>query len=203
MSVSHANLNIALIAGSSRANSQSAKVAGYLGERLQALGICAAPRLIDLGRAPLPLWPAEAPNGVWADHAPVLREADAVVVLVPEWHGMAAPAVKNLFMFAGYNELGHKPALLVSVSSGQGGAYPLSELRASSYKNNRVCYLPEHLIVRQVEGVMNAGDAQSAEDTRIRQRADWALQVLGHYAQAMQPLRGLIAMDNADFANGM
>jgi NAD(P)H-dependent FMN reductase len=197
------SLNIVLIAGSSRANSQSAKVAAFLGQRLQALDICSAPRLIDLGRAPLPLWPADDLNGVWADHAQVLREADGVVVLAPEWHGMAAPAVKNLFMFAGYKELGHKPALLVGISSGQGGAYPLSELRASSYKNNRVCYLPEHLIVRQVEGVMNGGEAQGSDDLRIRQRADWSLQMLGHYAQAMLPLRGLIAMDNAEFANGM
>ncbi|MEN0106675.1 MAG: NAD(P)H-dependent oxidoreductase [Pseudomonas sp.] len=196
-------VSIALIVGSSRANSQSAKVAAYLGQRLQALGLCAAPQVIDLARSPLPLWPGEDLNGVWNDHAQVLREADAVVVLAPEWHGMAAPAIKNLFMFAGYRELGHKPALLVSISSGQGGAYPLSEMRASSYKNNRVCYLPEHLIVRQVESVMNAGEAHSSDDQRIRQRADWTLQMLAHYAQAMQPLRGLITMDNAEFANGM
>ncbi len=203
MTLPHSNLNIALIAGSSRANSQTAKVAAFLGQRLQALGICAAPQVIDLARSPLPLWPGEDQNGVWADHAQVLRDADAVVVLVPEWHGMAAPAIKNLFMFAGYNEVGHKPALLVGISSGQGGAYPLSELRASSYKNNRVCYLPEHLIVRYVETVMNSGDSQNSDDLRIRQRADWTLETLGHYAQAMRPLRGLIAMDNAEFANGM
>ncbi|MBN6713642.1 NAD(P)H-dependent oxidoreductase [Pseudomonas capsici] len=197
------NVNVVLIAGSSRTNSQTAKVALYLGQRLKALDICTAPHIIDLARSPLPLWPGEDLRGIWADHAEVLREADAVVVLAPEWHGMAAPAIKNLFMYASYKEVGHKPALLVSISSGQGGAYPLSELRASSYKNNRVCYLPEHLIVRQVEGVMNAGEAQTADDLRIRQRADWTLQILGHYAQAMQPLRGLIAMDNTDFANGM
>jgi NAD(P)H-dependent FMN reductase len=197
------SFNIALIAGSSRAKSQSAKVAAFLAQRLQALAICSAPRIIDLARSPLPLWPGEDLGGVWADHSQVLREADAVVVLAPEWHGMAAPAVKNLFMFAGYHELGHKPALLVSISSGQGGAYPLSELRASSYKNNRVCYLPEHLIVRYVETVMNSSEAQNSDDLRIRERADWALQMLGHYTQAMRPLRGMIAMDNAEFANGM
>lgn len=197
------NLNIALVAGSSRANSQSAKVAGFLAKRVQHLGICAAPSLIDLGQTPLPLWPADDPNGAWADHGPLLREADAVVILAPEWHGMANPAVKNLFLFAGYPELGHKPALLVGISSGQGGAYPLSELRASGYKNNRACYLPEHLIVRQVESVMNAEQPTSDDDLRIRERADWALQILGHYAQAMRPLRTLIAMDNPAFANGM
>ncbi|SFW47613.1 MULTISPECIES: NADPH-dependent FMN reductase [Pseudomonas] len=197
------SVNIALIAGSSRTNSQTAKVALFLGQRLKALDICATPRVIDLARSPLPMWPGEDVEGIWADHAQVLRGADAVVVLAPEWHGMAAPAIKNLFMYASYKEVGHKPALLVSISSGQGGAYPLSELRASSYKNNRVCYLPEHIIVRQVESVMNTGEAKTADDLRIRQRADWTLQMLGHYAQAMQPLRGLISMDSVEFTNGM
>ncbi|HCF9849904.1 TPA: NAD(P)H-dependent oxidoreductase [Pseudomonas aeruginosa] len=197
------SVKIVLIAGSNRMNSQTAKVALYLGQRLKALDICAAPYVIDLAHASLPLWPDEDINGTWALHAQVLRGADAIVVLVPEWHGMATPAIKNFFMYTSYKEVGHKPALLVSISSGQGGAYPLSELRASSYKNSRLCYLPEHLIVRQVEEVMNTDEAQTAYDLRIRQRADWTLQILGHYAQAMQPLRGLIAMDNPEFANGM
>jgi hypothetical protein len=116
---------------------------------------------------------------------------------------MACPAIKNLFMYAGYQELGHKPALLVGISSGQGGAYPLAELRASSYKNSRICYLPEQLIVRQVESVMNTHEPLGNEDNRIRHRADWALRVLAQYATAMRPLRAQIPMENPDFANGM
>jgi len=197
------SLNIVLIAGSSQADSQSAKVAGYLGGRLQELDICARPKVLDLGTAPLPLWPAEDRHGIWADHSTLLREADALVVLTPEWHGMACPALKNLFVHAGYKELGHKPALLVGISSGQGGAYPLSELRASSYKNCRICYLPEQLIVRQVECVMNGPDSASAEDLRIRRRADWSLQVLGEYARALRGLNERISLDNPEFANGM
>lgn len=197
------SLNIVLIAGSSQADSQSSKVAGFLAGRLQALKLCTQPKVIDLGTAPLPLWPAEDRHGIWADHSAVLREADALVVLTPEWHGMACPALKNLFIHAGYKELGHKPALLVGISSGQGGAYPLSELRASSYKNCRICYVPEQLIVRQVESVMNGPDSAGAEDSRIRNRADWSLQVLGEYARALRGLNQRISVDNPEFANGM
>lgn len=124
-------------------------------------------------------------------------------MVVPEWHGMASPAVKNVFVHAGLRELGHKPALLVGVSAGLGGAYPLSELRASSYKNCRVCYLPEQLIVRQVEAVMNGDSAASTEDLRIRERADWALAMLSHYAQALRSVRRQVDMGRAEFANGM
>ncbi|MGY2261535.1 NADPH-dependent FMN reductase [Pseudomonas sp. SDO55104_S430] len=196
-------MNIVLVAGSSQVDSQSAKVAGYLAGRLQALGLCVLPKVIDLGIAPLPLWPAEDVNGIWADHSALLREADGLVVITPEWHGMACPALKNLFVHAGHRELGHKPALLVGVSSGQGGAYPLSELRTSSYKNCRICYLPEQLIVRQVESVMNGPDSAGAEDLRIRGRADWSLQVLAEYARALQGMNERISHDNPEFANGM
>lgn len=197
------SLNIVLVAGSSQPDSQSAKVAAFLGRRLQALQLCNTPRVIDLGLEPLPLWPAKDDHGIWADHAALLREADGLVVLTPEWHGMACPALKNFFVHASYRELGHKPALLVGVSAGQGGAYPLSELRASSYKNCRICYLPEQLIVRQVESVMNGLESVDVEDLRIRRRADWSLQVLAEYAKALGDMNARIKIEDPEFANGM
>ncbi|WP_331832439.1 NADPH-dependent FMN reductase [Pseudomonas sp. LH21] len=197
------SLNIVLVAGSSQPDSQSAKVAAFLAQRLQELQLSELPRVIDLGLAPLPLWPAKDEHGLWLEYAAQLREADALVVLTPEWHGMACPALKNLFVYAGYRELGHKPALLVGVSSGQGGSYPLSELRASSYKNCRICYLPEQLIVRQVEDVMNGPQSASTQDLRIRRRADWALQVLGEYARALRGMNERVDMHEPEFANGM
>lgn len=197
-------LNIALIAGSSRPDSQSAKIARYLRQRLIELGQTNTEEssLIDLGARPLPLWPADE-HGAWADYQQQLAAADAVVLIAPEWHGMACPAVKNFFLYAGKNELAHKPALLVGVSSGIGGAYPISELRASGYKNCRIAYLPEHLIVRRVEAVMNEGPAASEDDLRIRARADYALDILGKYAEALKPVRAAIDMGNPAFTNGM
>ena len=50
------NAKIVLVAGSSRVDSQSAKVAHYLAERLQARG--AQCQVLDLGHAALPLWPS-------------------------------------------------------------------------------------------------------------------------------------------------
>lgn len=42
--------------------------------------------------------------------------------------------------------------------------------------------------MRQVEAVMNHGPAADTDDQRIRERADWAPDVLLHYCEA---LRGL------------
>jgi NAD(P)H-dependent FMN reductase len=197
------NLNVTLIAGSSQQSSQSAKVARYLAERLHALEICASANVIDLGRTPLPLWPAPIEDNAWVEQTEQLQRADALVVISPEWHGMACPALKNLFLYAGYRELAHKPALLVGVSAGVGGAYPLSELRASSYKNSRICYLPEQLVIRQVDQVLNDVAPASDDDQRIRRRADWALRVLSEYAHSMKGLRDRIQLEHSDFHNGM
>jgi NAD(P)H-dependent FMN reductase len=197
-------LNIVLVAGSGRSNSQSGKVARFLRQRLIQLGQTSeeSSSLIDLGLAPLPLWPAED-AGPWSLYSQQLKAADAVVIVAPEWNGMACPAIKNFFVYATKAELAHKPALLVGVSSGIGGAYPISELRASSYKNCRLCYLPEHLIVRQVEQRLNMPQPASEEDQRLRARIDYTLDILGKYAIALKPVREAIDMSTAAFANGM
>ncbi len=197
-------LNIALVAGSGRSNSQSGKVARFIRQRLIQLDYStdAQSSLIDLGLAPLPLWPAED-AGPWELYRKQLQAADAVVIVAPEWNGMACPAIKNFFIYASKAELAHKPALLVGVSSGIGGAYPISELRASSYKNCRLCYLPEHLIVRRVEQVMNGVEPSSEDDQRLHARLDYDLDILARYAQALRPVREAIDMSNPAFANGM
>ncbi len=197
-------LNIALVAGSSRNNSQSGKVARFLRQRLIEQGHTTQDHsdIIDLGLAPLPLWPAED-NGPWELYRQQLATADAVIIIAPEWNGMACPAIKNFFIYASKAELAHKPGLLVGVSSGVGGAYPISELRASSYKNCRLCYLPEHLIVRQVEKVLNVPQPVDEADERIRDRSDYALDILVRYAHALKPVRAAIGFENPAFANGM
>lgn len=196
--------NIAFIAGSSRANSQSSKVARFLRQRACTLGLTTEQdsSVIDLGLAPLPLWPAED-QGPWALYAEQLTDADAVVVISPEWNGMACPAIKNFFIYASKAQLAHKPGLLVGVSSGVGGSYPISELRASSYKNCRLCYLPEHLIIRQVEQVLNLPEASSEDDQRIRERIDYTLGVLGLYSDALESVRAAVDMHDKRFTNGM
>ncbi|WXL23969.1 NAD(P)H-dependent oxidoreductase [Ectopseudomonas mendocina] len=197
-------LKVALVAGSSRTDSQSGKVARFLRQRLIEQGHTSAElsHVIDLGMAPLPLWPAED-TGPWSLYSQQLKDADAVVIISPEWNGMASPAIKNFFIYASKAELAHKPGLLVGVSSAVGGSYPISELRASGYKNCRLCYLPEHLIIRGVEKVMNTPHASSEEDQRLYPRVDYALDILVKYAKALAPVRAQIDLSNPAFTNGM
>ena|SRR6218665_984411 len=193
-----------VVAGSSRTNSQSAKVASFLQQRLIDLNLTTAAdsSVIDLGTGPLPLWPAED-TGPWAQYAAQLQAADAVIVVVPEWNGMACPAIKNFFIYTSKTELAHKPGLLVGVSAAVGGPYVVSEMRASSYKNCRLAYLPEHILVRHCNGVLNGVEAASEDDQRLRARIDYTLDILGKYTEALKPVRAAIDMTNPGFANGM
>ncbi|WP_448724560.1 NADPH-dependent FMN reductase [Pseudomonas farris] len=194
--------HIVLLSGSNRSNSQSIKVARYLRDRLEKLELCESSGLIDLASSRLPLWPEEDTDRVWSAQQSILKKATALIVISPEWNGMACPALKNFFLYAGLGELGHKPALLVGVSAGLGGAYPIAELRASSYKNSRIMYLPEQLIIRNVESMLNSERPADENDRRIRTRADWALQILCQYDAALRTIRPAIEHP-PEFSTGM
>lgn len=184
-------LQIGIISGSTRPASQSMKVSKYFAERVISLGLSLNPVLLDLSSDPVGLWKIEdhlTPN--WKEHHEKLSACDAYIFIVPEWDGMAPAAVKNIFHMFTKGEIAHKPALLVGVSAGINGAYPIAELRMSSYKNTRICYLPEHLIVRNVGTVLNHPDAcPSDEERKLRDRIDHALQLLGGYAHALKQVR--------------
>jgi NAD(P)H-dependent FMN reductase len=203
-------MKITLISGSHREEAQTLKVARHIQRALED-GICEQTALVNLASNPLPLWD----TGVWDNEeewtqllGPIrteLASSDGFVVLAPEWHGQVPAGLKNFFLLFGQKELGHKPALIVTVSSGDGGAYPVAELRMSSYKNSRICYLPEHVIVRHVESVLNedAGKNNASADEYFRARIAWALEILREYAVALRQVRHSGVTATERFKNGM
>lgn len=204
-------MKISIINGSHRVLGQSRKLANYIEARLLAMDLCDEVYLLNMSDQPLPLWEEAiwAQDPVWKQRlAPIseqLKASDAFVVIAPEYHGMVPAAVKNFFLCFGRQELAHKPALIVAVSSVDGGAYPVAELRMSSYKNSRLCYMPEHLIIRNVESVLNDdGQQNNAEtDQYFRRRIDWVLPQLQQYALALKMVRSSGVTDMSDFTNGM
>lgn len=201
-------MKLVVISGSGRPDSQSAKVAQFLNNLSSECGFDNS-LLYDLGSDPLPLWSPnfekeKTPSGVSVpDIKKELASADAFLVVTPEWHGMATAIIKNFFLyFSGGSELSHKPALPVAVSAARGGAYPIAELRMSSYKNSHICYIPEHLIVRNVNDVMNDTNPQTEEDQYIQKRSEFALKLLSEYAKALQAVRK-VDLNFSDYINGM
>ena len=198
-----------VISGSTRTNSQSSKVAKYIANVLLKNTAKENIEIIDLAKDKFPLWDeAIWSDGVewnadWAVVSKKLSEADAVVVIAPEWHGMVPAQLKNLFQLCSNKELFHKPALIVGVSSSPGGAYPVAELRMSAYKNSRLCYIPEHIIIRYVGNVLNEEQPISEEDKYIRERLAATLDMLNEYASAFKHIRQSDAVTKYAFPNGM
>lgn len=202
-------MKIGIISGSHRNPSQSEKVATYIQHQLMDKGVDSW--LFSLADNPLPLWD----QSIWENDEnwnarldPIKKElsgCDGFVVVSPEWHGQAPAGLKNFFLMFSRFELGHKPAMIVAVSSGDGGAYPVAELRMSSYKNNRLCYIPEQLIVRNVENVLNedASTNEESADSYYRERIDWALDVLQGYTTALKSMRETTQIFHDKFGNGM
>jgi len=202
-------MQIAIIVGSHRKDSQSAKVARFLASQLMSLGehncwIC------DLGKEPLPLWDEEIGSDApqWSGLKALTEKvdaADAFIMIAPEWHGMVPAALKNFFLVCGGASFAHKPALPVGVSVGPGGTYPINELRTSSYKNNRLCYLPEHLIVRNCMLVMNedVSENDEGEHSYISERSLYCMKQLIAYADALAQVRASGAADLTPYPNGM
>lgn len=204
-------MKISIISGSHRASGQSGKMANVISQSLMALTDCSETYVLDLADNPLPLWD----DSIWAGDeawqqrlnpiAEQLASSDALVVIAPEWHGMVPAGLKNFFLMWGKGELAHKPALLVGVSSGDGGAYPIAELRMSSYKNNRICYLPEHLIIRNVESVFNedAAENDAKSQNYLAGRLDYCLKLLLSYSKAFKQIRAGDESSLATYRNGM
>jgi NAD(P)H-dependent FMN reductase len=204
-------MKISIISGSHRNPSQSEKVARYIENAIKLGQPETDTWLFTLADNPLPLWDQSVweNDDAWNERlAPLKQElasSDGFVIVSPEWHGQVPAGLKNFFLLFSRFELGHKPALIVTVSSSIGGAYPVAELRMSSYKNNRICYIPEQIIVRNVEKVLNenAADNEPVEDGYFRERIDWALDMLRGYAVALKGMRETAQIHHDKFGNGM
>lgn len=202
-------MNFFIVSGSHRREAQTLKIATYLKNVVLAEHAGAKVFLSSLSGNPLPLWDEDssgAPDPLWDPLSVELKAADALVVVTPEWSGMATPGIKNFLLNCTAREVGHKPGLIVTVSASRGGSYPIAELRMSSYKNNRLCWIPEHVIVHHAEGNFNQPDGSAGlakEDAYLRQRLRYALRVLAEYAKALKLVRDSGVIDHQTFRSGM
>ncbi|ABV35605.1 NADPH-dependent FMN reductase [Shewanella sediminis HAW-EB3] len=200
-------MRLLIVSGSQRAQSQSAKVAKYMSS--VATGYSEVSH-IELCRFDLPFWDGEPESksgegNPWTMISYKVRRADALILITPEWGGMASPLLKNFLLMCDNQDTAHKPALLVSVVSGISGAYPIAELRMNALKNNKLVALPDHLIIRNVTEVLNTNASlasasldgeqeieckfESKREIDLRARIDYSLHMLHQYSGALVEIR--------------
>jgi len=199
-------LNLTVISGSHRGNSESERIGAIITGKLKTFGTNA--KLLTLAGSPIPLWdqeelkdPESNLSSSWNSWKTDLSASEGFVIISPEWGGMVPPALKNLFLLSSQQELGHKPALIVSVSATINGAYPIAELRSSSYKNNKICYLPEQIIIRGAADFLKTSDDPSAN--KLEERLNHSLHFLIEYAKAFRLIRESEVYRSGEYPFGM
>lgn len=201
-------MNLLIVSASQRTESQSAKVAEYLTNNSTQFSKV---RHIELCKQRLPLWDGEESSkqnddSDWLAINSQFQTMDALILVTPEWGGTASPLLKNLLMMADATDSGHKPVLLVSVVNGISGAYPIAELRMNAFSNNTLVAIPDHLIIRNVDEILNTvnesthrdEDVITRRDNSIRHRIGYSLHTLLHYSQAMKSLRETLQVSTYD-----
>lgn len=200
-------MKVSIVSGSHRKNSQSQKVARFCKKVLEGEEGYTQIEMVDLGETPLPFWDDSLNSSPhfknWNQLKSRLQNTKAFIFVSPEWGGMVPSALKNFFLLESGQFLYHRPALLVSVSASRNGAYPIAELRMSSFKNTHVQYLTEQVIVRNASHVLNELLPVSQEDEFLRGRLKYGIQVLREYAKALEEVHQSGVLRKQDYPYGM
>lgn len=195
-------MNVCVISASMRGGSQSRRISDYLVRRLQALGQNGW--LLDLYI--LKLTPYDDSDAEIENKTEVLRQlanADAYIFVSPEWDGMMSYGLISLLLHVEH-EMAHKPVMLVGVSSGRGGAYPIAQMRQMGPKNKHYIISPENLRITNVKEIFTDDEFNpEAADYSVKLRADYCLKILGEYAKALKPIRQNDLIDFDQFGSGV
>jgi|JI10StandDraft_1071094.scaffolds.fasta_scaffold16538_5 NAD(P)H-dependent FMN reductase len=198
---------IALISGSHRPQGASTRLATELQQLAHEHIEGCETEMVPIDDLPFwdeSLWgdPAAAPHwDGWRATAQRLRNVDGLIVVAPEYAGMVPPRLVNFLLLCSGEEVGHKPALAVGVSATRGGTYPIAQLRASSTKNNHMCWLPDHLILREARAV-DTPDALTGTGY-VARYAKYCIKLLGAYAKSLKEVRCAGIIDHGSFPYGM
>lgn len=198
-------MKITIVNGSQRKKSESARVSAFISSKLNILyKEKIQTHILNLADEELEYWSDDNKESkAWNKISQELKSSDGFIFVVPEWHGMVPPKMKNLFMFAGNPEFAHKPCLLVSISSAMNGVYPIVELRAASSKNNHLVYIPNHLIIRDVNNQFNTHNIDDKKASKIEVRLEYSLAVLMEYCKAFLIVRESSIFNPQRFIYGM
>lgn len=193
-------MQITIISGSTRDNAQSLNVAHCLQQYLSKKDVTSP--ILDLNKNRLPIYDA-TDNGPWEETwnsmSKMLAQSDGYIFVSPEWDGMWSVGLHNMLLYAD-KELADKPVLAVGVSSGQGGRYPLQNIRSMGYKNKRFVVIPESIFYDHVEETLKNG---VLTNSRIAERTEYAIEVLVEYAKALTLVRNSGTINYEKYPNGL
>jgi NAD(P)H-dependent FMN reductase len=146
-------MKIVILSGSIRLGRQSHKIAYYLERKLQDRGM--ETDLIDLIDYPLPLLEERVnlhpnPPGGTVDLSRRLHEADAILLVSPEYHGSYSGVLKNAVDYF-RTEFQKKPIGVVTATAGKLGGISAAGLMQQLVLHMGAYPLPLKLLVPEIQ----------------------------------------------------
>ncbi len=198
-------MNYLIVSGSARPNGQSLRIASWLERQFPDQDETV---VLDLSEAYIPwdtsaLWDKDGEDThQFAPTRHYLEWCDALIIVSPEWHGMAPGKVISFFQAASEGRLiAHKPGLIVCESDARGGAFPEAMIRGFTAKNSRINWIPEHLLIRFNHDMFLENPVR--DDEYIQKRARYCVDLLRHYTETLAPARQILLEGIENFPNGM
>lgn len=159
-------MKCAIILGSIRIGRQSHRIAYYLENKIRQRGMDVT--MIDLAEHPLPMM--EEDNGRLrspADDVSIigtqLKEADAVILVSPEYHGSFSGVLKNALDFY-WAEFKKKPIGVVTTGSGKMGGINASTQMQHVVLSLGAFPLPTKLLIPEIQHAFNEQYEPQRED---------------------------------------
>jgi chromate reductase, NAD(P)H dehydrogenase (quinone) len=181
---------IPMLLGTVRMNSESAKVARFAAERLGGIpGV--QTEILDLRELNLPMMEERLrfhgnPPSAVLQLSNKARQADAIVIVTPEYNGGYPGVLKNALDYL-RDEFRHKPFGIITVSSAHcGGIFCLTSLRQVVLHQGGVP-IPASFSVTRVQDVFTADG--SAIDAQIERRAQVYFGELMWFTEALAARR--------------
>lgn len=154
-------LRVALVCGSLREGSCTKValeyVANYIESHVDAFHL-------DLQLAPLPFFTErnKQENPLVIEFIDQIKNADAILIGTPEYHGSLTGVLKNALDYLSKDELKNKPIALVAVGAGQYGGIGALDAMSSIMKNLHALVIPyqaaissSHKVIQNGEVVLN------------------------------------------------
>ncbi len=183
-------LNVCIISGSTRTNSSSSIVARAAGDEYAALGVSAT--VVDLRQFPddaLSHKEIHEPPESFGTFARAALNADALVIVVPEYNGGMPGALKSFVDFLPLpGALHHRSVAFVGVAAGSwGGLRPIEQL-TSVFMYRQAFVYPGHLFIRDCEDMLDLA-AGTIVNPETRQRLSQQSNGFVRFASALRGLR--------------
>jgi NAD(P)H-dependent FMN reductase len=178
-------MKYAIILGSIRIGRQSHRIAYYLEKKIKQKGIDVI--MIDLAEHPLPMMEDENgklhnPTGDISIIGAQLKEADAMILVSPEYHGSFTGVLKNALDFY-WAEFKKKPIGVVTTGSGKMGGINASTQMQHVVLSLGAYPLPTKLLIPEIQHAFDDNFEPIRED--VVRNSDRFLNEFSWFANAI------------------